>query len=167
MQTALWKKSNASLILLSIVALAGCTPPPEACESSAIDKREHVSRFDIGEDIAYPVDQPAQVRINVKDIPILGVMLKEDPVTLPVDYDPDAPEAGSLEDTPDNSMVIVLTGPEPAQLIGPPKPYLPMDEQIQVQAQKVDEFEENAEKLEIDIRKKKAYEKGLQVMDQL
>ena len=51
--------------------------------------------------------------------------------------------------------------PEEDEIAGPPKPedYKPLPEQIQVQEHKVDDFENGAKELELEVRSKKVKDK--------
>jgi hypothetical protein len=109
------------------------------------------------------------VRIDLKEVPIVNALIDDEPDEAWIESHTDNPPEASNKPPEHDNLVIVLTEAEPEEIMGPPVPpdYRPIDEQIHVQGQKVDDFEDRAKNIEKGIRKKKAHEKGLQVRDQL
>ena len=116
-----------------------------ACEQRAhVDKeRESVSRFDKKGDrqaLAHEKkEKPEPIEIKVRDVPLVNVVVSEE-------HDED---------------ILVVLEPEEDEIAGPPKPedYKPLPEQIQVQEHKVDDFENGAKELELEVRSKKVKDK--------
>lgn len=134
--------------LLKICLLGSVSLLVSWCDSKPSDhERRSLSRFDtVSANDMVKEDKPIKpVEVNLGELPIVNAIF------------PSQAE--------DDDITFILNSPNEDEIMGPPKPDMPLDVRIEEQSVKVDSFEKETKQLEKEVRKKKAFDTGKMVKE--